>query len=210
MLHEADPSTFPAEDFASIISKLEVDNCIVERCSKQAWKEAVENSSTSVVTEKYYEIDYALTPISSLLTCWSAEMSPLSSQLHLPVPNRYIPRSLTLHPSLPPEARAPRLDLPITPPVLLDDDSAAKGRLYFRQDDRYALPVSSLNLLLRNPYIQHDIGATSDEFEYSIEHEAITNLFSSVFSQVSWRPTLSTLFPLPTPPSFQSQSRSRS
>jgi secreted Zn-dependent insulinase-like peptidase len=55
--------------------------------------------------------------------------------LQLPRPNRYIPRTLELCPSLPEEARRPRIDKEIDPPNLLVDEPI--GRFWHRLDDRY-------------------------------------------------------------------------
>ena len=60
-------------------------------------------------------------------------------------------------------------------------DSSSRGRLHFRQDDRYALPTSSLSVLLRNPWVQHSLDA-SGNFAYDVENEAMSSLFTAVYN----------------------------
>mmetsp|Transcript_22399 Transcript_22399/g.46576 ORF Transcript_22399/g.46576 Transcript_22399/m.46576 type:complete len:1143 (+) Transcript_22399:186-3614(+) len=179
MLHE-DISTSPASDVHETLSYMNVDNMIVERLSQAAWKEANENPATFLKKEKWYGVEYALTPIASLLEQWRTSTSPLASSLSLPKPNNFIPRSLELHPSLPKEARKPRIDHPIRPPVLADDDPSF-GRLFYRLDDRYALPKASLTVLMRNAHCQHSYDPVSKSWEYDIDKDTLSSLFRSTF-----------------------------
>jgi secreted Zn-dependent insulinase-like peptidase len=154
MLDE-DESTFPLEAFKALLEYLNPDNLIVERCSQKAWSDAIASESTVKKTEQWYNIEYALTPNSNLVTALKgATLGSPSSSLHLPLPNRYIPRSLEIHPSLPTEARmGPRISLPMERPHLLLD--VPGGRLFWRLDDRYSQPKSVLTVLLRNPSSCH-------------------------------------------------------
>jgi secreted Zn-dependent insulinase-like peptidase len=179
MLNE-DLSTFPCSDVHEALSYMNVDNMIVERLSQSAWEAANKDAATVIKKEKWYGVEYALTPIDSLLQQWRTSTSPLSSSLSLPTPNCYIPRSLTLHPSLPREAHKPRIDHPIRPPVLADDDPTF-GRLFYRLDDRYALPKASLTILLRNAHCQNSFDSVSNEWKYDMDKEALTSMFTSIF-----------------------------
>ena len=178
MLNE-DLTTFPCSDVHEALSYMNVDNMIVERLSQSAWESAKKDPATVVKKEKWYGVDYALTPIASLLEKWRMSTSPLASSLSLPKPNCYIPRSLELHPSLPKEAHKPRIDHPIRPPVLADDDPTF-GRLFYRLDDRYALPKASLTVLLRNAHCHNTFDPVSKEWKYDMDKEALSSMFTSI------------------------------
>lgn len=178
MLNE-DLTTFPCSDVHEALSYMNVDNMIVERLSQSAWESAKKDPATVVKKEKWYGVDYALTPIASLLEKWRMSTSPLASSLSLPKPNCYIPRSLELHPSLPKEAHKPRIDHSIRPPVLADDDPTF-GRLFYRLDDRYALPKASLTVLLRNAHCHNTFDPVSKEWKYDMDKEALSSMFTSI------------------------------
>ena len=69
-------------------------------------------------TEKWYGVDYYISPVDEEdVQQWN--MSDSEVPLHLPEPNRYIPRSLDLCEDLPEDARVQRIEKPIEPPTLL-------------------------------------------------------------------------------------------
>ena len=115
--------------------------------------------------------------------------------LHLPKPNRYIPRSLELCEDLPDEAKVQRIEKPIEPPNLLINKS--NGRLWHRLDDRYALPKASLTILLRTATAEHKLQPnSSDESESSLrwdydsstamQSNFITNIFADALAQETY------------------------
>ena len=104
-----------------------------------------------------------------------------ASQLHLPNANRYIPRSLDLCPELPEEAKkGPRIEKPMDPPKLLVDNKT--GRLYHRLDDRYALPQSSLTLLIRNGRVQYNKNKKGG-WDYNLKSVMYSSIISGIFNE---------------------------
>jgi len=141
MLNET-PDTLPAEQLARYCQRITPENCFIERCSEKAWEEmeslytegehSKASESGSFVfgkqTEKWYGIDYYISPVSDQdIQSWKATND---ASLHLPHPNPFIPRSLDLCPELPPEARTQRIDRPIDPPKLIANDSNT-GELHY-------------------------------------------------------------------------------
>ncbi len=143
--------TFPMSDFIEFVDLFVPENCIVERCSEGAFKEMEETKGINELPngfglkkEQWYGVDYFLSPIDDeIVSTWKGIESPDrdikpidSTDLHLPFPNRYIPRTLELCPDLPEDAReGQRIEKPIDPPSLLIDEE--NWKLYHRLDDRY-------------------------------------------------------------------------
>ena len=155
MLNENE-DTFPMDDFIEFVDLFTPENCIIERCSEGAYNEMEKRNGTETFPdgfglrkEKWYGVEYFLAPIQKeVVSAWTGDgkLSDLTdrnsnsidtTELSLPVPNRYIPRTLELCPDLPEEAReGPRIEKPIDPPELLIDEK--NWKLYHRLDDRYA------------------------------------------------------------------------
>jgi insulysin len=190
MLKESE-DTLPLAKIADFAKQLVSSNCMIERCSEFAWNEIKEEQqkqgSSSVISkeEKWYGIVYLISNIdSSDVARWERQdgTAPFieTKQLALPKANRYIPRSLELCPELPEEARlGPRIDKEIDPPNLILEDPKI-GRLWHRLDDRYALPKSSLSLLVRNAAVENI--KIADCWEYSASASVHSALLSSIFS----------------------------
>jgi insulysin len=192
MLEESE-DTFPLETLAETVKLLCPSNCIVERCSEDAWGKAMEAEKETpskegfgTKKEKWYGVEYHLSQIDQdVVASWEGanklmENEMKASELSLPRPNQYIPRTLDLCPELPDEAKqGPRLDKPIEPPQLLIDDSM--GRLFHRLDDRYALPKSSLTLLIRNAAVQNI--KTGDHWEYNDQASLSSSILMGAFSE---------------------------
>ncbi len=135
-------STLPLRELLEFCEKIVPENCFVERTSKGAWAEAEAffkgNKTTKSngfgfgkQTEKWYQTDYYVSPIDDEDVCgWNGDIdvkcTALSvDALHLPEPNRYIPRSLELCPDLPEDAKkGPRIEKPIDPPKLIVNNRA--------------------------------------------------------------------------------------
>jgi insulysin len=201
MLDES-PETFPAERLASYCKSITPENCFIERYSEKAWEEmetmyqdeqtpsegSVNGFAFGKQTEKWYEIDYYVSPVDDNdVKSWKNATSP---SLHLPQPNLFIPRTLELCPELPEEARTQRIDKAIEPPKLIVNDSV--GRLWHRLDDRYALPKASLTLLLRTPTSEHKLqkGSDSDAALYwdydsatAMKSNFLTGIFADAMAQ---------------------------
>ena len=202
MLNESS-DTFPLDDVKQFINGINPSNCFIERCSQGAWDEMEtvykdddddeNNNSTNEFkfgkqTEKWYSVDYYVSPVDDEdVVQWESKNSDETS-LHLPEPNRYIPRSLDLCADLPTEAREPRIDNPIEPPNLLVNKPNI-GRLWHRLDDRYALPKSSVTILLRTATSenkQQSNGSWQYDPYHSIRSRFLTSLFADAQAQETY------------------------
>ena len=191
MLNES-ADTLPIDQIIDFSSRLISTNCIIERCSHDAWKEmeAKEREGVPGVgkhTEQWYGVDFYLSKIDAKdVELWKGSnpsgVNHLDrSLLHLPKPNRYIPRTLDLCPDLPEEARlGPRIEKEIDPPNLILDNNI--GRLWHRLDDRYALPKSSLTLLLRNAAVEN-IPKNDGVWEYEVDASVHSSLLAGMFNE---------------------------
>lgn len=192
MLDET-PDTFPAERLVRYCERITPENCFIERCSEKAWEEIVSLYKDAPATagggfafgkqtEKWYGIDYYISPIDDSDTSNWKEAS--IDSLHLPEPNLFIPRSLELCPELPDEARTQRIDKPIDPPNLIENSPS--GRLWHRLDDRYALPKSSLTLLIRTPISEHKLHDAADSgssyWDYDSSTAMRSNFLTGIFA----------------------------
>ena len=193
MLEET-PDTLPAESLAGYCKQLVPSNCFIERCSEKAWKDVelqYENEQTNTATgdfafgkqtEEWYGIDYYVSPVADGDKKSWEKANNIS--LHLPDKNLFIPRTLELCHELPTEARSQQINKSITPPSLIINDSS--GRLWYRLDDRYALPKSSLTLLLRTPTAEHKQRETKEsdapvQWDYDTKTATKSNLLTGVF-----------------------------
>jgi len=201
MLQE-DENTLPLDKIADYASLLVPGNCIIERCSHKAWEEMEtqhQNDKSSAngdgkplmickEKEPWYGIEYYTSQIEpQQIKLWGGAAEKASSAggidhnlLHLPTPNRYIPRTLELCPALPEEAKkGPRIDKEIDPPNLIMDNDI--GRLWHRLDDRYALPKSSLTLLIRNAAVENSL--QGGLWEYDVHSSVHSSLLSGMFAE---------------------------
>jgi len=194
MLNEI-PESCPIDALVDFAARLKPQNCIVERCSQSAWDQmeaSVEipaDQGFGKQQEKWYGIDYYLVPIEAkTVRKWENVDTPHADALHLPKPNRYIPRSLELCPELPDAAKAgPRIEKDIEPPQLLIVDPIV-GRLWHRLDDRYALPKASLTLLLRNAAVSHSNvdGVWTFDTTKNIQSTMLSSMFSQAMAQETY------------------------
>lgn len=189
MLNE-NTSTLPLDQILDFSSRLIITNCILERCSHDAWSEMEKNEESiphlKRQTEQWYGVDYFLSKIDAKeIELWTGLESKVIDHLdrtllHLPGPNRYIPRSLELCPDLPEEAkRGPRIEKEIDPPNLVLHNGI--GRLWHRLDDRYALPKSSLTFLIRNAAVENIING--GVWEYEVNSSVHSSMLSGMFSE---------------------------
>ena len=132
--------TLPLEDTLKFCQRMIPENCFIERSSEGAWDEmealyegkhstsessvgkgAGSNGSDFVFgkqTEQWYGVDYFVSPVDEEdVLRW--ETGADEAALHLPKPNRYIPRSLELCEDLPEEAKVQRIEKTIEPPKLI-------------------------------------------------------------------------------------------
>ena len=192
MLQES-AETYPMERVADFASRLVLSNCIVERCSQQAWETARLDNTMVLQTEKWYGVDYYLQhiPVEMLKKWNSSDDSYLNirNTLALPRPNRYVPRTLELCPDLPDEAKAgPRIEKEIDPPELVVDDPRM-GRLWHRLDDRYALPKSIVTILIRNAAVSHvknDQGIWIPDSMASVHSTLLSGIFGQALAQETY------------------------
>jgi insulysin len=185
-------ATLPLAEFVHCVQAMVPENCIIERCSGRAYDEIVLKDAATypdgfgLKREKWYGVEYYLAPLGGIeVASWKGTGSLSNSsidaeELHLPKPNRYIPRTLELDPALPHEARkGPRIEKPIDPPNLIVDDG--NWKLFHRLDDRYALPQSSLHLLIRNMSIQHT--KSEDGWVFDAKAALLSSLVAGIFNE---------------------------
>mmetsp|Transcript_13269 Transcript_13269/g.27085 ORF Transcript_13269/g.27085 Transcript_13269/m.27085 type:complete len:1231 (+) Transcript_13269:234-3926(+) len=187
-------TTLPLQELMDFCEKIIPENCFVERCSKGAWAEAEAsfkgNDPTKSnqfcfgkQTEKWYQVDYYVSPIDDeAVRGWNGDVDvECPYALHLPEPNRYIPRSLELCPDLPEDAKkGPRIEKPIEPPKLIVNNHAT-GRLWWRLDDRYALPKATLKFLIRTAKVEHR-STTGLQWEYDALTAMRSNFVTGIFA----------------------------
>ena len=182
--------TFPLLEFTDFANRLTPEKCIIERCSEQAYEEMVRQKQFAegfgLKKEKWYGVEYYLSSIDDeAILAWNgkgavADSSIAFKELALPRPNRYIPRTLELCSDLPEDARqGQRIEKPIDPPKLLVDEK--KWKLYHRLDDRYALPQSSLYLLIRNVATQNL--QTEGTWIFDSRTTLLSSLLAGIFNE---------------------------
>ena len=201
MLQEG-PETFPLEQVADFASRLVLSNCVIERCSQQAWDVMEASKEAERKTESWYSVDYYLSRFSDAdIAAWNDETGKTSffnarDELELPRPNRYIPRTLELCPDLPEEAKAgPRIEKPIDPPNLLVDIPTT-GRLWHRLDDRYALPKSVLTILIRNAAVfnvKDQNGVWQQNTAATVHSSLLAGIFAEAMAQETYDASLAGL-----------------
>ncbi|KAL7566713.1 hypothetical protein ACA910_017769 [Epithemia clementina (nom. ined.)] len=195
-------STFPIADIESFASSLVASNCLIERCSKEAWEDIAQKDGSSLLkkTEKWYDVEYYLADLDKTdVSKWSADDKSKrfldARHLALPSPNRFIPRSLELCSDLPEEARAgPRIDKEMEPPRILVNDSCL-GRLWHRLDDRYALPTANLTLFLANAAVENTKlnGVWCHDPKQYVRSTLLANMFNQALAQETYAATLAGL-----------------
>lgn len=189
-LHE-NRDTFPTERVKEFTSMLTPSNCLIERCSQSAWEEMEELESEKAPgvqrkTEQWYGIDYFLSELDGKdVERWAGKegTTPFleASSLGLPPSNEFIPRTLELCPDLPEEAKlGPRIEKEVDPPNLLEDIENV-GRLWHRLDDRYALPKSVCDVLVRNAMTENV--KVGDTWEFSVDSSVHSALLGAIFAE---------------------------
>jgi len=180
-------------DIEQFVSCLAAENCFLERCSEVAWNEMKAESEFDAgfgkKKERWYGIDYYLINVRDFSNWERMDKTDLldPTTLHLPTPNRFIPRSLELVEEVPIEAREkPRICKEIDPPKLILNNHL--GRLWHRLDDRYALPKSHISFLIRNPAVHHRLTEGGWEFdpEISVHSSMLTAVFSQALAQETY------------------------
>mmetsp|Transcript_15246 Transcript_15246/g.27671 ORF Transcript_15246/g.27671 Transcript_15246/m.27671 type:complete len:1041 (-) Transcript_15246:645-3767(-) len=199
--------TLPLEDTLKFCQRMIPENCFIERSSEGAWEEmealyeGKHSTSESSVgngdfvfgkhTEQWYGVDYFVSRVDEEdVLRWETGAGADEVALHLPKPNRYIPRSLELCEDLPEDAKVQRIEKPIEPPKLIVNKP--NGRLWWRLDDRYALPKASVTLLLRTATAENKLQPGADESanlrwdyhgETSMQSNFLTNIFADAMAQ---------------------------
>jgi len=212
MLNESE-ETFPLKDFTEFTKLLIPENCIIERCSEGAYKD-MERKDKELFTEgfglkkeRWYGVEYLLSQIEKRhVSVWkglgdvsaTADITDNSREpndLSLPLPNRYIPRTLELCPDLSEDARkGQRIENPIDPPSLLVKEE--NWKLFHRLDDRYALPKSSLHLLIRNLSllnIKNDKGEWVHDPKSALLSSFLAAIFNEAMAQETYDASLAGL-----------------
>lgn len=195
--------SLPLKEMLDFAREMVPQNCFIERCSAGAWEEmeasykennGSENSDSKDAfifgkqTEKWYGVDYYLSPVDKEdVQHWKTEA--VGAALHLPEPNRYIPRSMGLCSDLPEEAKVQRIEKPIDPPELIVNkpDGELPGRLWWRLDDRYALPKASVTLLIRTATAENKLqptGTDNSETDLLWEFSSGTSMQSSFITNI--------------------------
>ena len=139
MLNENGDS-LPLKEMLDFARQIRPRNCLIERYSNEAWEDVVasyqgtpgklENDrfDFGLQTEKWYGVDYYVSPVDrEQIERWETN-SDDELVLHLPKPNRYIPRTLSLSEDLPEEAKVQRIEKSIEPPELIVDKPTGKSK----------------------------------------------------------------------------------
>lgn len=191
-LLEETKESLPFDLFSQFLSQMTPENCFIERCSKNAWKEATGGDEEipdanpddifGLKVEQWYGVKYHLSPIDkSIVKLWNEGFNPESTCLRLPDKNEFIARDLSLCDDLPEEARnGPRISHEMNPPNLVSTDSF--GRLWHRLDDRYCLPKSSISILLRTPSTNNALDQESNKWIYDTDTAMHSSILLNVFS----------------------------
>ncbi|KAL7552322.1 hypothetical protein ACHAWF_015546 [Thalassiosira exigua] len=200
-------TTIPLAEVREFSRKIIPENCFIERCSDGAWeemesiyKECESRSSEEVSvekkynfgkhTERWYGVDFYVSPVGEdAIKNWEQE---IGIPLHLPIPNRYIPRSLELSDELPDNAKQPGLEKPIEPPKLIINEPNV--RLWHKLDNRYALPKASVTILLRTATAentkQQPEGTTKPHWSFdantSMKSRFLTHIFADALAQETY------------------------
>lgn len=201
LLNESKES-LPLDSFLEFMKQIKPSKCIIEHCSKSAWKkiEETDKSNTDPSSqndnmfgfqdEKWYGVNYHLTPvIKDTVDSWDRNVSSEEGcitvnkfKLYLPQVNNHISRDLSLCSDLPEDAKA-QICKEMEPPNLLVQNGF--GRLWHRLDDRYCLPKSVISILIRNPEIEHTFA--QNEWTYdtksSLQSTILINVFTDALAQ---------------------------
>ena len=205
MLNENSDS-LPLKEMLDFVRQMHPNNCFIERCSHKAWEDvtALYEGKTSNLQndtfefgpqiEKWYGVDYYVSPVDQKhISPWKASDDE-EMAFHLPKPNRYIPRTLGLSEDLPEEAKVQRIDKAIDPPKLIVNKPS--GRLWWRLDDRYALPKASLTLLFRTATAENKFTPPLG-WEYdtgaAMKSSLITKIFAEALAQETYDASLAGL-----------------
>ena len=200
----------PLEETLEFCKLIMPENCFIERCSDGAWEEmegtygGEQNKDNKVFgkkTEQWYSVDYFISPVDKEdISRWE---TGTNDDLHLPEPNRYIPRSLDLCPDLPEEAKVQQIEKSIEPPQLIINQPET-GRLWWRLDDRYALPKASITLLIRTATAENKLRPINGEgsvdrswgfdADTSMQSNFLTKIFSDAMAQTTYDAYLAGLY----------------
>lgn len=187
--------SLPLSELLAFCQQIVPNNCFIERCSEGAWEEmeglcgdkSTPPSATKTgfafgkQVEKWYGVEYFVSPLDeSDVKLWGEGIGAKEmNSIHLPAPNRYIPRSLELLT----EAKVQRIELPVSPPKLIVNEPS--GRLWWKLDDRYALPKAYLTVLIRTRASENKpISDESDQssWEYDTKTSLQSELVKSIFA----------------------------
>lgn len=147
--------------------------------------------------EKWYGIQYHLSPVvTTTVNMWN-DHSNLLADLHLPKKNEYIPTDLSLCPDLPQDARqGPQIEKELVPPNLLENSKF--HRLWHRLDDRYCQPKASFSILIRTPDVENiwDENKMTWEFDTktSMKSSLLMNIFADALAQDTYDGRLAGLY----------------
>lgn len=204
MLNENSDS-LPLKEMLDFVRQIHPNNCFIERCSHKAWEDVaalydgkprnLENDTFEfgLQIEKWYGVDYYVSPLDqNQILRWETSNSE-EMALHLPRPNRYIPRTLSLSEDLPEEAKVQRIDKPVNPPELIVNRRF--GRLWWRLDDRYALPKASVTLLFRTATAENKFTPLGWEYDTgaAMKSSLLTKIFAEALAQETYDASLAGL-----------------
>jgi len=194
LLNETKDS-LPLSGLLDFCQQIVPSNCFIERCSEGAWEEmealygdgTTSNSTSGFAfgkqVEKWYGVEYFVSPLDeSDVKLWGEGIGAKEMEsIHLPQPNRYIPRSLDLCEDLPEEARVQRIELPVSPPNLIVNEPS--GRLWWKLDERYALPKAYLTVLIRTRASENILQSDeSDQSQYNTKTSLQSEFLKSIFA----------------------------
>ncbi|KAL7495859.1 hypothetical protein ACHAWT_005098 [Skeletonema menzelii] len=188
--------SLPLSELLDFCQQIVPNNCFIERCSEGAWDEMealyADNETPTVApngfafgkqVEKWYGVEYYVSPLDeSDVKLWGEGIGVKEMEsIHLPEPNRYIPRSLELCEELPEEAKVQRIELPVSPPKLIVNEPS--GRLWWKLDERYALPKAYLTVLIRTRVSENKL-LPDESYQSSWEYDTKTSLTSELLKSI--------------------------
>jgi len=192
--------SLPLSELLDFCQQIVPSNCFIERCSEGAWDEmealygdgepdTADGFAFGKQKEQWYGVEYFVSPTNGNdVKLWEEGIGAKEAEsIHLPEPNRYIPRSLELCDELPEEARVQRIELPVSPPNLIVNTPA--GRLWWKLDERYALPKAYLTVLIRTRASENklqsyesDQSSTIWRWEYDSKSSMQSEFLKSIFT----------------------------
>lgn len=179
------------ESIGKLVSKLNVDNCLLAVVSKTL-------SSKAKKTEKWYGTKYNVSPVPmAVLNKWSDCKKAATLGIGYPRPNVFIPDEKGLVVKKPvkdvdkvnkPVPFEERLK-PISPPtVIRDDGEGGKWTVYFKQDEKFGQPkaYAIFQLLTKDVYATPEKAALASLYQVSANDKLVEYAYDASLSGLTY------------------------